>query len=259
MRVVAPASLAFLACAAALAPPVVEFRPARLTDCWGVARVCVDSFYDRGATIGGVDARLAWAAAFGKRLRAARTGRLAPHTVIVAAAGGEVAGVAEVGLLPAPPGAARSRRAAAPTPDAALWRGVGLDDARAWAAASGDVPTLANVAVATALRRRGTGRALVAAAARACQTDDAWVAWRAAARADAAIYARITEDDAVGFWRGIGFEDVPTADGARDTRGRGGLWLRRDLAAAARTPDAAPPPAPPAPAAAPWWQRSLGS
>lgn len=254
---VVAASMLWLLCPAAAALAPIVYRPAQFTDCWGVARVCVESFYDAGATIEGGDPKLAWAAAVARRLRAIGSGALRPHAIVVAIADGAVAGVAEVGLLPAPPGARASSRSARPSPEAAAWRGVAVDDARAWAAADGDVPTLANVAVDPALRRRSIGRDLVAAASTACAENDDWVAWRRAGAAgeDAGIYARVTEDDAVDFWRGIGFEAVDTAGGATDVRGRGGLWLRRDLGLAAAASAAPPPPPPPPPS--PWWARKI--
>ena len=66
----------------------------------------------------------------------------------------------------------------------------------------GDCPTLANVAVARSHRKRAVGRRLVDAAADALEGDVAWVDWRrAAALSDDvdAVYARVTDDEAVAF------------------------------------------------------------
>ena len=65
-----------------------------------------------------------------------------------------------------------------------------------------------------------------------CDNASRWRAWRRAAAYsgdDDAIYARVTDDDAEGFWRRVGFESVPTRANATDCRGKGGIWLRRGL------------------------------
>ena len=215
-----------------LAPGGVLLRRARLTDSWGMAKVCCDSFYPENAKINGVDARIPWAAALLRRLVAIKRGSLSPHGVFVAVEGDVVVGCVEIGLLPAPPGCVVAPEATAEASEAAaLWRGVAVENRAAWRPPEGDCATLANVAVAPGFRKRSVGRLLVDAAAEALKTDDLWVDWRRRASADEDhVYARVTDDAAVAFWRRVGFEDVPTAAGATDARGKGGLWLRRDLA-----------------------------
>ena len=211
----------------------LTLRPARLTDAWGVGRVCADAFYPPGSKINGVDARYAWASTVLQRLVAMRRGALRPHALLVAVdADAGVVGCVELGLLPAPPGAPPASRLSTEASEAAaLWRGVAVDNAVAWAPPEGDCPTLANVAVARSHRKRAVGRRLVDAAADALEGDVAWVDWRRAAAVSDdvdAVYARVTDDEAVAFWERVGFDAVPT-DGA-DVRGKGGVWLRRPLA-----------------------------
>ena len=113
----------------------LTLRPARLTDAWGVGRVCADAFYPPGSKINGVDARYAWASTVLQRLVAMRRGALRPHALLVAVdADAGVVGCVELGLLPAPPGAPPASRLSTEASEAAaLWRGVAVDNAVAWA------------------------------------------------------------------------------------------------------------------------------
>ena len=116
-----------------LAPGGVLLRRARLTDSWGMAKVCCDSFYPENAKINGVDARIPWAAALLRRLVAIKRGSLSPHGVFVAVEGDVVVGCVEIGLLPAPPGCVVAPEATAEASEAAaLWRGVAVENRAAW-------------------------------------------------------------------------------------------------------------------------------
>ncbi|KAH8092316.1 voltage-gated potassium channel [Aureococcus anophagefferens] len=148
----------------------LTLRPARLADAWGVGRVCADAFYPPGSKVNGVDARYAWASTVLQRLVAMRSAL--PSALLAAVGDAGVVGCVELGLLPAPPGAPPASRLSTEASEAAaLWRGVAVDNAVAWAPPEGDCPTLANVAVARSHRKRAVGRRLVDAAADALEGD----------------------------------------------------------------------------------------
>ncbi|KAJ1454530.1 hypothetical protein M885DRAFT_588148 [Pelagophyceae sp. CCMP2097] len=212
----------------------VEVRVADYGDVPGIAACCVESFYGGG----GLDVQLPWMLSLGKRLVAVKRGSLSPHCILVAREGSKVLGCCEVGLLPSPPGSFDDE---APQPRAqpsavnAAWRGVAVDDARAWKCV--DVPYLGNVAVLPSARRRRVGSALVERAAAMLAEDETWKRWRLdgarrpPASADA-LYVRVTDAEAGLFWTRCGFDYLPQdTAGATDARGRGGSWLRRNLVA----------------------------
>lgn len=179
-----------------LSPPRVEIRRAGATDVYGMSRTLKDAF--------GSD-RLLWALALARRFDAMRTGDLSPHALLVARLNGQVVGVTEVGLLPAPPSIKGVPSKI--THANALWRGVPINQTQCFA---NDVPTIANVAVASEFRRLSIGRRLVQEALHVAKD------W------GPDLYARVTDPNVLPFWRNLGFNVIVSGD---DVRGRTGTWL----------------------------------
>lgn len=169
--------------------------------------------------------RSAWMVALGKRLGAVERGELSPHNLLVARDRFGIVGLAEIGLLPAPPGVLDGIPSALCQPNAE-WRGVPLTNVIAFA---NDVPTIANVAVAKRARRRKIGTRLVEHAMSIIADDPDWAVYRQSAMC-LRLYARVTDPQAQFFWANCGFDEVQEAmRGQPDVRGQAGVWLARDL------------------------------
>lgn len=199
---------------------------AQWRDLAGMSGVVCESFKTEDKKfVNAVARRSAWMVAFGKRLSAMERGELAPHSLIVARDNFGVLGVAEVGLLPAPPGVTSGLPSSLSQPNAE-WRGVPLDRPVAFL---NDVPTIANVAVAKRARRKKIGTRLVEAALSQVSEEEDWKAYRRRISPDEALklYARVTDPQVGRFWLNCGFELEENAVGP-DVRGKHGQWLSRE-------------------------------
>mmetsp|Transcript_19023 Transcript_19023/g.24660 ORF Transcript_19023/g.24660 Transcript_19023/m.24660 type:complete len:228 (+) Transcript_19023:32-715(+) len=199
--------------------------PARLIDIPGASDTIIQSF-------GGMQdlptplAKFVWCITLFRRLNAINKGELQPHCLLVAKDGKGVVGVAEIGLLPVPPGHKAKVLNTKNSPINAMWRGVSIFDKDAF---RNDVPTLANVAVSPRARRLGIGKSMVARAIEIVNDDREY--WHRPPY----LYARVTDPKVLPFWQQCGFNiltDVPS--GAADIRGAVGTWLAISLSSAER-------------------------